>query len=162
MLMFSPMWSSALKICVLLVSVRPGTSLAPANFIDEVTTSRLQTTVVAKLYIRSGIIMAPMSEEDLKWFKSTFRPIPRPQLPDDAIEYSLYLISSSPTPASADAVALARARLQEVQKTASELVKDLLKNYIWQREAFGLQITKEDGKPILLSPAEFFFRSVSR
>lgn len=104
--------------------------------------------------------MAPMSEEDLEWFKSTFRPIPRPQLPDDAIEYSLYLISSSPTPASADAVALTRAQLQEVQKTASELVKDLLKNYIWQREAFGLQITKEDGMLEFLSPGRIFPISV--
>lgn len=94
--------------------------------------------------------MAPMSEEDLEWFKSTFRPIPRPQLPDDAVEYSLHLISSSPTPAAADEVALARARLQEVQKSASELVKDLLKDYIWQREAFGLQITKENGMSVYI------------
>lgn len=106
--------------------------------------------------------MAPMSEEDLEWFKSTFRPIPRPQLPDDAIEYSLHLISSSPTPASADAVALTRARLQEVQKTASELVKGLLKNYIWQREAFGLQITKEDGTLLILKSRPNFSHSRPR
>ncbi|GAM41215.1 hypothetical protein TCE0_042f14176 [Talaromyces pinophilus] len=88
--------------------------------------------------------MPPMSEEDLEWFKSTFRPIPRPQLPEDAIEYSLYLLSSDPAPASTDTVVRTRARLQEVQKSASELVKDLLKDYIWQREAFSLEIAKEN------------------
>lgn len=90
--------------------------------------------------------MPPMSEEDLEWFKSTFRPIPRPQLPEDAIEYSLYLLSSDPAPASTDTVVQTRARLQEIQKSASELVKDLLKDYIWQREAFSLEIAKENGK----------------
>lgn len=89
--------------------------------------------------------MAPMSQEDLEWFKSTFHPIPRPQLPEDAIEYSLYLIPSDPAPAVTDAVAETRARLQEVQKSASELSKKWLKGYIWQREGFGLEITKENG-----------------
>ncbi|KAH8693004.1 putative regulatory factor Sgt1 [Talaromyces proteolyticus] len=99
--------------------------------------------------------MAPMSEEDLAWFKSTFRPIPRPQLPDDAIEYSLYLISSSPTPASADAAALLRTRLQEVQRSASEIGKNLLKDYIWQREGFGLQITKQNDRTFLQGRTSF-------
>lgn len=88
-----------------------------------------------------------MSEEDLAWFKSTFRPIPRPQLPEDAIEYSLYLLSSDPAPASTDIIVQTRTRLQEVQKSASELTKDYLKGYIWQREAFNLEIVKENGKP---------------
>lgn len=87
-----------------------------------------------------------MSEEDLEWFKSTFRPIPRPQLPEDAVEYSLYLLSSDPAPASTDTIVQTRARLQEVQKSASELVKGLLTDYIWQREAFSLEIAKENGK----------------
>ncbi|KAL1967584.1 hypothetical protein VTN77DRAFT_3099 [Rasamsonia byssochlamydoides] len=93
--------------------------------------------------------MAPMSQEDLEWFKSTFHPIPRPQLPEDAIEYSLYLIPSDPAPAVTDAVTETRARLQEVQKSASELSKKLLKDYIWQREGFGLEITKENGITLL-------------
>jgi hypothetical protein len=117
--------------------------------------------------------MAPMSEEDLAWFKSTFRPIPRPQLPEDAIEYSLYVFGNgnpatkdsnnnnnnnddavttvrSPlvTDANTDTVLEMRARLQSVQRTASELSGALLKDYIWQREGFGLEITKEDGKTL--------------
>ncbi|GKZ23133.1 hypothetical protein AbraIFM66951_000040 [Aspergillus brasiliensis] len=89
--------------------------------------------------------MAPMSEEDLEWFKSTFHPIPKPEIPDDSVDYSLYYIPSSPAPAAVDEVAETRARLVEVQRTSAELVKDLLKDYIWQRESFRLEITKDDG-----------------
>ncbi|KAI5307323.1 hypothetical protein KEM56_007589 [Ascosphaera pollenicola] len=66
--------------------------------------------------------MAPMTEEDLEWFKSTFHPIPRPQLPDDCMQYSLYWISKDTT-----GTADERAALAEVQKAASELVKTYLK-----------------------------------
>lgn len=88
--------------------------------------------------------MAPMSQEDIEWFKSTFHPIPKPELPDDAVEYSLYYIPSG-HPANIDEVAETRSRLVEVQRTASELTKELLKDYIWQREGFRLEIAKEDG-----------------
>ena len=84
------------------------------------------------------------TEEDIAWFKSTFRPIPKPQLPDDSVEYSVYHLPS-PAPAVIDEVAETRARLLEVQRTAAELTKDLLKDYIWQREGFKLEIAKEDG-----------------
>ena len=89
--------------------------------------------------------MNPMSEEDLAWFKSTFRPIPKPELPDDSIEYALYYIPSDPAPAVVDEVADTRARLVDVQRTAAELSKNLLKDYIWQRDGFRLEISKDDG-----------------
>lgn len=89
--------------------------------------------------------MAPMSQEDIEWFNSTFHPIPKPQLPDDSVEYSLYYIPSARSPAIVDKAAETRARLIEVQRTAAELTKDLLKDYIWQREGFKLEIVKEDG-----------------
>ncbi|KAN0069812.1 SGT1 domain containing protein [Elaphomyces granulatus] len=91
--------------------------------------------------------MTPMSQEDIEWFKSTFRPIPRPQLPDDSVEYSLYWIPPGPT--SAFDAAATRLQLQEAQKSASELTKSLLKDYIWQREAFGLEVAKENGVTLL-------------
>lgn len=94
--------------------------------------------------------MAPMSQEDIEWFKSTFHPIPKPELPDDSIEYSLYYVPSDPAPATVDEAAETRSRLVEVQKSAAELTKDLLKDYIWQREGFRLEITKEDGANCLL------------
>ena len=34
------------------------------------------------------------SEEDVEWIRSSFRAIPRPQLPDDCVEYSLHLVAA--------------------------------------------------------------------
>lgn len=85
------------------------------------------------------------TEEDIAWFKSTFRPIPKPELPDDSVEYFIYHLPSSPAPAVIDEAAEARARLLEVQRTAAELTKELLKDYIWQRDSFRLEINKENG-----------------
>ena len=86
-----------------------------------------------------------MSQEDIEWFKSTFHPIPKLELPNDSIEYSIYYIPSDAPSAAADEVAETRSRLVEVQRTAASLTKDLLKDYIWQREGFRLEISKEDG-----------------
>ncbi|KAF7718647.1 Regulatory factor Sgt1 [Penicillium ucsense] len=88
------------------------------------------------------------TEEDIAWFKSTFRPIPKPELPDDAIDYFIYYLPS-PTPAEVDEAAEARARLQEVQRSAAEWIKKFLKDYIWQREAFRLELVNENGIPSL-------------
>lgn len=85
------------------------------------------------------------TEEDIAWFKSTFHPIPKPQLPDDSVEYYVYHLPS-PAPAVIDEAAETRARLLEVQRTAADLTKELLKDYIWQRESFRLEISKDDGK----------------
>lgn len=84
------------------------------------------------------------TEEDIAWFKSTFRPIPKPELPDDSVEYFIYHLPS-PAPAVIDEAAESRTRLLEVQRTAADLTRDLLKDYIWQRESFKLEITKNDG-----------------
>ena len=96
--------------------------------------------------------MAPPSEEDIEWLKSTFHPIPRPQLPDDCIEYSLHIIApdSLPTPSLSEQEA--RVRLGQVQKSASMLVKSLLKDYIWQRESFKLETVREDGEQVRRGP----------
>lgn len=92
--------------------------------------------------------MAPMSQEDIEWFKSTFRPIPKPELPDDCIEYSLYWIPKDSSLGSEDDPVAARAALGKVQKSASELSKKYLKDYIWQRDSFKLEQTKEDGEQV--------------
>src|SRR5690242_15559226 len=84
------------------------------------------------------------TEEDIAWFQSTFRPIPKPELPDDSVEYFIYHLPS-PAPAVIDEAAEARARLLEVQRTAAELTKELLKDYIWQRESFRLELNKGNG-----------------
>jgi hypothetical protein len=88
--------------------------------------------------------MANPSKEDIEWFRSSFRPIPKPKLPDDCVEYSLYVLPTNPSDAPAKPFEI-RSRLREVQKASSELIKDLLKDYLWQRENFGLELTSEDG-----------------
>lgn len=84
----------------------------------------------------------PPTEEDLAWFRSTFHPIPKPRLPDDCVEYCLYIFNSEIDPSNDSEL---RLRLREVQKHASELQKEWLKDYIWQRQGFGLEMATEDG-----------------
>ncbi len=83
------------------------------------------------------------TEEDIAWLKSTFHPIPRPALPDDCIEYSLYVVDSKLDQSNAPE---ARLQLKDVQKQANELQKQWLKDYIWQRQSFNLELLKEDGE----------------
>ena len=85
----------------------------------------------------------PPTEEDLAWIRSTFHPVPRPQLPDDCVEYSLYVTSANIDSANDSEI---RLRLRDVQKSASELQKKWLRDYIWQRQGFGLELVKEDGE----------------
>jgi hypothetical protein len=85
----------------------------------------------------------PPTEEDIAWFKSTFHPIPKAELPDDCVEYTLHLISANLGAANDSEV---RDRLREVQKYASELQKTWTKDYIWQRQGFALELNKENGE----------------
>lgn len=84
----------------------------------------------------------PPSEEDIAWFRSTFHPIPKPALPDDTIEYSLYILSTSESENDSET----RLRLRDVQKQATDLQRKYLKDYIWQRQGFSLELNKEDGE----------------
>jgi hypothetical protein len=86
--------------------------------------------------------MAP-SEEDVEWIRSSFRAIPRPQLPDDCVEYSLHLVSAGVDAANDSET---RLRLRDVQQAASDLQKKWVKDYIWQRQGFGLELVREDGE----------------
>ena len=80
------------------------------------------------------------SKEDFKWFGEGFEGFPK-QLPEDCVEYSLYIINAK---LSTDTNI--RDRLREVQKASTELSRRLLKTYIWQREAFGLKLVRENGE----------------
>lgn len=88
-------------------------------------------------------VAMPQTEEDLAWFRSTFHAIPKPALPDDCIEYSMHWISSALDQTNDSEI---RLKLREVQKYANDLQKQWLKDYIWQREGFSLELTKEDGE----------------
>ena len=88
----------------------------------------------------------PPTEEDIAWFKSTFHPIPKPRLPDDCVEYCLYVFSSASL-ADDDL----RTRLREIQKAAAQFQKEYLKDYIWQRQGFALELVKEDGEEVRMA-----------
>lgn len=90
----------------------------------------------------------PPSEEDLAWLRSTFHPIPKPALPDDCIEYTLNIISTSLDTSNDSEL---RLRLRDVQKHATDLQKRFLKDYIWQRQGFSLELNKEDGEVCFLA-----------
>src|SRR5882757_1437303 len=85
----------------------------------------------------------PPTEEDIAWFKSTFHPIPKAALPDDCIEYSIYFVSTLLDSAKDSDI---RLHLREAQKFLTELQKQWLKDYLWQRQGFSLEIQKEDGE----------------
>ena len=78
-------------------------------------------------------------KDDLKWFGEGFDGFPK-RLPEDCIEYTLHIIDSKLKDAAI------RERLREVQRAATELTKRLLKEYIWQRENFRLELVRENGK----------------
>lgn len=83
------------------------------------------------------------SEEDIAWLNSTFRPIPRPALPDDCIQYTLHVIDAS---IDCDKASELRNSLRQVQKYANTLQKQWTSGYIWQRDSFHLEPMKENGE----------------
>ncbi|KFY59997.1 hypothetical protein V496_05468 [Pseudogymnoascus sp. VKM F-4515 (FW-2607)] len=76
--------------------------------------------------------------DDLKWFGEGFDGFPK-RLPDDSVEYTLFIIDKS----------LAQkevlARLELVRKEATKLTGALLKDYIWQRDDFNLKLEQSSG-----------------
>ena len=79
------------------------------------------------------------SRDDLKWFGEGFDGFPI-RLPEDSVEYTLYIIDSKLQDLEI------RAKLREVQRAATDLTKKLLKEYIWQRESFTVDLVRENGK----------------
>jgi hypothetical protein len=78
------------------------------------------------------------SQDDLKRFDEGFNGFPN-RLPDDCIEYIIHFLDPK-----LDDAAI-RTRLREVHRAATELTKSLLKEYIWQRETFRLDIVRDNG-----------------
>lgn len=80
-------------------------------------------------------------QKDFKWFGEGFDGFPK-RLPDDCVEYMVYIINSPPTESAC------RTRLRQVQQGANVLIKGLLKDFIWQRESFKLDLVQENGKVV--------------
>lgn len=83
-----------------------------------------------------------MSNDDFKWFGEGFEGFPK-RLPDDFVEYIIYIIGFDISDTQT------RERLQSVQRAASELEKALLKEYIWQRDSFSLELVRGEGTWLL-------------
>jgi len=98
-------------------------------------------------------------DDDMAFLRSCFRPIPRPVLPDDCVEYRVYYFPRSSSSTNDDGLAAERGRtlLREVQKHAAALKKRWLQDYIWQRGGFGLELVTEDGEVLLPSPSPRVF-----
>jgi hypothetical protein len=70
-------------------------------------------------------------QDDFKWFGEGFDGFPR-RLPDDAIEYSIYDLSSQTNK-------LGSKRTEEIQSAAEALSKKYFDGYVWHKESFNLQ-----------------------
>jgi hypothetical protein len=81
-------------------------------------------------------------QDDLKWFGEGFDGFPK-RLPEDTVEYAVYIIDAKL------AEAQIRSRLNAVLQAASDLIKKLLKDYIWQRDTFSLNLKRETGSWLL-------------
>jgi hypothetical protein len=81
-------------------------------------------------------------DDGLKWFGEGFDGFPK-RLPDDTIEYMIHIIDAKLSDAQT------RSRLNEVLKASNYLSKKLLKDYIWQREAFLLSLKRENDRWLL-------------
>jgi hypothetical protein len=64
-------------------------------------------------------------------------------IPEDCVEYFLYLIDPNLTEFQR------RDKLRDIQKASTVLIKKYLKDYIWEREAFSLNLARQDGKSYL-------------
>ncbi|KAI9643433.1 hypothetical protein NHQ30_008052 [Ciborinia camelliae] len=82
-------------------------------------------------------------DDDFKGFGEGFDGFPK-RLPEDCVEYSLYIIDSS-LKSQKDLLS----RLEDVRKESLNLLKDLTKDYIWQRDGFKLDIKTEKGSMYL-------------
>jgi hypothetical protein len=85
---------------------------------------------------------------DFRGFGEEFQGFPK-RLPEDCVEYSLFIIDSR-----FKSQRELLARLEEVRKEALKLIESLLKNYIWQRDGFKLEV--ETGHGMLSNTSKLF------
>ncbi|KAL8674314.1 MAG: hypothetical protein Q9168_001307 [Polycauliona sp. 1 TL-2023] len=85
---------------------------------------------------------------DFKWFGEGFKGFPK-KIPDDCIEHALYVIDSDLSPNQI------RAQLRKVQAAATALCKDMLSDFIWQRDEFCLELKHQDGLSFLQGRTNF-------
>ena len=85
--------------------------------------------------------MSGTKTKDFKWFGEGFDGFPK-HLPEDCVEYAIYVIDRNADKNKANS----KERLRQVEQEATKLSKSLLKDYIWQREAFSLKLHQDNGE----------------
>ena len=70
-------------------------------------------------------------------------------LPEDCVEYSIFVIGKDSNDHDV------REHLRQVQKAALQMTKRLLKDFMWQRESFGLNLDREGGRSFLRGRTNF-------
>lgn len=83
-------------------------------------------------------MVEPSDQDGFKWFGEGFEGFPK-LLPEDSVEYIIRIIDTRSTDVQL------RERLQAVQKHSNELSRSLLRDYIWQRDSFRLDLEREEG-----------------
>lgn len=78
-----------------------------------------------------------------------FQGIPNRTLPDDCMEYALFVPSLAADPSAA------KARLETIEPLANELAATWSEGYIWQREGFALQLAERQGAWCLQGRTEY-------
>lgn len=78
-------------------------------------------------------------KNEFRGFDDGFEGFPK-HLPDDCVEYALFVIDSK-----LNSQKDLRVRLEAVRKESKKLTDSLLKDYIWQRDGFSLQIENSNG-----------------
>jgi hypothetical protein len=81
-------------------------------------------------------------QDDLKWFGEGFDGFPK-KLPDDVVEYMVFIIDSRLSDIQT------RERLQAFQRALNILEKKFLKEYIWQRDSLKLDLVREEHRWLL-------------
>ncbi|KAH6859717.1 SGT1 protein-domain-containing protein [Alternaria alternata] len=81
-------------------------------------------------------------QDDLKWFGEGFDGFPK-KLPDDVVEYTVFIIDSRLSDIQT------RERLQAFQRALTVLEKKFLKEYIWQRDSLALDLVREEHQWLL-------------
>jgi hypothetical protein len=81
-------------------------------------------------------------QDDLKWFGEGFEGFPK-KLPDDVVEYMIFVIDSRLSDVQT------RERLQAFQRALNVLEKKFLKEYIWQRDSLKIELVREEQQWLL-------------
>jgi hypothetical protein len=81
----------------------------------------------------------PNNDDGLKWFGEGFDGFPK-SLTEDTVQYTIHTLEATQNQQKT------ASKLKLVQQRLKTLCKDLLKDYIWQRDAFNVELVFKDSQ----------------